>query len=138
MDRKPTLDEYLELTNAVGWSRYITAPSASGALENSLYSVVAEQDGEAVGMARIVGDSALFLYVQDVLVVPSCQGSGVGGAIMDRLMQWLDERVPDRVFVGLFSATGKTPFYERYGFYPAASQAPEMYQYLRLPEESIP
>ena len=52
-------------------------------------------------MGRIVGDGALFLYIQDVLVRPSLQGGGLGDSIMERLMTWLGRSAPDRAFVGL-------------------------------------
>ena len=133
-DRLPTLDEYLALCEGVGWSKYVNRETARVALSNSLCAVVAEQDSRCVGMGRIVGDGALFFYIQDVVVEPSLQGQGLGQKLMIRLMQWLDDNAPDRAFVGLFSAKGKTPFYERYGFSAAAIEGPGMYQYLRMPK----
>lgn len=133
-DRSPTVDEYLELAAAVGWSKYVGPHSAQLALANSLFAVVAERDEVCVGMARVVGDGALFFYIQDVAVSPLVQGQGVGHSLMARLMAWLDHHAPDRAFVGLFSATGKAPFYERYGFSAAGAEGPGMYQHLRLPK----
>ncbi len=134
VERKPTLSEYLALADSVGWSKYVTPETARTALENTLFAVVAEQDGSPVGMGRIVGDGALFFYVQDVLVEPARQGLGLGDLIMKRLMAWLDRSAPDRAFVGLFSARDKGPFYERFGFVAAGPDRPGMYQYLRLPD----
>ncbi|MDH3687272.1 MAG: GNAT family N-acetyltransferase [Myxococcales bacterium] len=131
VDRLPTLEEYLELTSAVGWSSYVTAETAKVALAHSLFAVVAERDGRAVAMARIVGDGALFFYVQDVAVLPNCQGTGLGAAVMDRSMAWLDSNAPDRAFVGLFSAAGKARFYTRYGFTAATADRPGMSRYIR-------
>lgn len=134
VSRKPTLPEYLDLADSVGWSQYVTPKTAETALANTLHAVVAEQQGRCVGMGRIVGDGALFLYIQDVLVRPSHQGQGIGDSIMNHIMAWLDRSAPDRAFVGLFSASGKAAFYERFGFASAAEDRPGMYQYIRLPE----
>jgi len=134
VDRAPTLEEYLQLADAVGWSRYLSPETARRALANSLFAVVAERGGRCVGMARIVGDRALFFYVQDVAVTPDSQGQGVGHLLMERLMRWLGENAPAKAFVGLFSATGKAPFYRRYGFVPAGEERPGMSQYLGMPE----
>lgn len=131
VDRLPTLEEYLELTGAVGWSSYITPETAKIALAHTLFAVVAEQNGRALAMARIVGDGALFFYVQDVAVMPDRQGMGLGAAVMDRLMTWLDANAPDRAFVGLFSAAGKARFYTRYGFTAATADRPGMSRYIR-------
>jgi len=132
VDRLPTLDEYLELTGAVGWSSYVTPETAKIALAHTLFAVVAEQDGHAVAMARIVGDGALFFYVQDVAVLPDRQGMGLGAAVMGRVMVWLDANAPDRAFVGLFSAAGKARFYTRYGFKATPTERPGMTQYIRF------
>lgn len=137
-ERNPTLEEYLALADAVGWSKYVTAETAETALAHTLFAVVAERGGVAVGMARIVGDGALFFYVQDVVVAPAVQGQGVGAALMTALMAWLDRSAPDRAFVGLFSASGKSRFYERFGFATASSDRPAMYQYLRMPDQGVP
>ena len=133
VERRPTVSEYIELTGAVGWSEYVTPETAQVALMNSLFVIVAEQAGSAVGMGRVVGDGALFFYVQDVIVVPSLQGRGLGDTIMVHLMRWLEGAAPDRAFVGLFAATGRAPFYERYGFSARETERPGMSQTIRMP-----
>lgn len=89
---------------------------AAKALDNSLYAVVAMYDGEAVGMGRIVGDGAIFYYIQDIAVNPVHQKRGVGTKIMDTLMEYLRCNAPEKAFIGLFAAEGTVPFYEWYGF----------------------
>lgn len=124
--RAPSVQEYLNLTEAVGWADYVSADAAAVALANSHYCVVAVLDERVVGMGRIVGDAALFFYIQDVLVVPDVQGRGVGRLIMDGLMSWIEEHAPPNAFVGLFSAEGKAPFYEQYGFASRSKGRPGM------------
>lgn len=90
--------------------------AAVDALPRSLYAVVACQGEEAVGMGRIVGDGAIFFYIQDVAVDPSRQGHGIGQRILDALVEWVYAHAPEKAFLGLFAASGTLPFYERFAF----------------------
>ena len=114
--RLPTLDEYRRLCGAVGWEAVINFDAAAASLARSLHGVVALDGGETVGMARVVGDGSLYFYVQDVAVLPSHQGRGIGGALLAALDAWIDEAAPDRAFVGLFAAAGTEPYYRRFRY----------------------
>ncbi|MGL4651322.1 MAG: GNAT family N-acetyltransferase [Caldilineaceae bacterium] len=117
--RPPTPAEYLDLCQAVGWHEAINFQAAPLSLQRSLYAVTAVAAGDdtwAVGMGRIVGDGALYFYVQDIAVRPEWQGQGIGRAIMDALMEWMRTHAPEQAFVGLFAASGRENFYHHYGF----------------------
>jgi len=114
--RIPTLEEYRRLCRAVGWEDVMNFSAAEQALPRSLYAVVAEVNGVAVGMGQIVGDGAIFFYVQDVAVDPDHQGQGIGAAILSALVGWARETAPDKAFLGVFAVKGTEPFYEREGF----------------------
>ncbi len=115
-ERFPTIAEYRALCEAVDWGEVMNFEAARTALPNSLYAVVVEHQGQAVGMGRIVGDGAIFFYVQDIAVHPDHQGHGVGRQIMDSLMAYIRAHAPAKAFVGLFAAEGKHTFYQHYGF----------------------
>ena len=115
-ERVATLGEYRAICEAVGWGEVMNFDAAPLALRRSLYGVVATHAGQPIGMGRVVGDGAIFFYLQDIAVVPEHQGCGVGARIVDRLIAYLSSAAPERAFVGLFAAAGKQPFYERYGF----------------------
>lgn len=121
LERLPTLAEYRALCTAVGWEDFMNFDAAGTSLERSVYGVVIVHQGEAVGMGRIVGDGAIYFYVQDIAVAPAHQKRGLGTRIMEALMGYLDTHAPDKAFVGLFAAEGTGPFYRRYTFdtYPA-------------------
>ena len=68
---------YLSLREAVGW-KALTEEQAQKALQNSLVTVLAIDDGKPVGMGRIVGDGAVICYIQDLIVIPEYQGKGLG------------------------------------------------------------
>jgi len=116
VQRAPTPDEYRNLCVSVGWEPVMNFDVAEKAIENSLYAVVAVQDRQTVGMGRIVGDGAIFYYVQDIAVSPKFQKCGIGTKILDTLMEYIKTHAPEKAFVGLFAAEGTIPFYEQYGF----------------------
>jgi GNAT superfamily N-acetyltransferase len=117
--RSPTSQEYEALCRAVGWRDDVNFAIASAALANSLFHVVAEIDGEIVGMARVVGDGAMFFYVQDVVVTPPHQGKGVGAGLIGAVREWLAASAPPMAQVFVFAADGKQGFYQKLGFAPS-------------------
>lgn len=114
--RAPTLDEYRELCTAVGWERAINSEAAPQSLDRSLHHVVATVDGRVIGMGRIVGDGAIYFYLQDIAVHPDYQRRGIGHLILGHLMAYLEAHAPAKAFIGLFAAQGTQSFYRRHGF----------------------
>lgn len=114
--RVPTIHEYTKLCSAVGWGDMMNFEAAELALPRSLHAVVVEADEETVGMGRVVGDGAIFFYIQDVAVLPSWQGLGIGNEILTALVEWVEGHAPDKAFLGLFAIKETVPFYERFGF----------------------
>lgn len=115
VEQLPTAGEYNRLRAAVGWRTYDEA-TAGRHLPASLYGVCARRGGETVGMARVVGDGGLVFYIQDVIVVPEWQRRDIGTQLMDRVMEYIRQNAFEQSYVGLMSAKGKEPFYEKYGF----------------------
>jgi len=116
IERAPTIEEYRSICEAVGWLRVINFDVVGVSLANSLYHVVALHDETVIGMARVVGDGALYFYIQDVAVVPLHQGRGVGATLMEHVMGYLKQHAPEKAFIGLFAAAGTLPFYACYDF----------------------
>jgi GNAT superfamily N-acetyltransferase len=116
IDHVPTPAEYRALCTAVGWADIIDFDAAPASLVRSLFGVVAVDGGRAIGMGRLVGDGAMYFYVQDVAVDPDRRHEGVGEAIVARLVAHVRTRVTREAFVGLFAVAGTEPFYGRHGF----------------------
>jgi GNAT superfamily N-acetyltransferase len=112
----PTPEEYQAVRQAVGWT-LPESQAIADCLRRSSYCLCARRNGELVGMARIVGDGELVHYIQDVIVIPACQGEGIGKRLMDRIMEYVRRHAVRHTIVGLMAARGKEPFYERYGFF---------------------
>ncbi len=79
----PSSAELVSLYDSVDWSAYTKDPERllRGIL-GSLRVVTARHDGELVGLARIVGDGETIAYLQDILVRPDMQRSGLGRLLM--------------------------------------------------------
>ncbi|GAA1485198.1 GNAT family N-acetyltransferase [Brachybacterium fresconis] len=75
----PELGEVLDLYDAVGWSAYTDDPATlERAFAGSSHVVTARRDGELLGLARVLSDGATLAYLQDVLVRPEVQQTGLG------------------------------------------------------------
>jgi ribosomal protein S18 acetylase RimI-like enzyme len=114
--RLPDAHEHHNLAVRVGWEHGFHWPSVPASLAGSLFGVVALDGDAVVGMGRLVGDGAVYFYIQDVAVDPDYQGRGIGRMIVEALLRHIRETAPGPAFVGLFATDPALPLYERYGF----------------------
>ncbi len=115
-DRAPTLDEYRALCDAVGWSPVIDFEAAQISLARSLVAVVAVHEGRVVGMGRLVGDGAMYAYLQDLAVDPVFHRRGIGDALVARLVAHARARLRPKAFLGVFATAAGADLYRRHGF----------------------
>jgi ribosomal protein S18 acetylase RimI-like enzyme len=114
--RIPTVTEYNTLRQLSGWPTFTPALAEKG-LANSLFSVcVSNEHGLLVGFGRVVGDGAINLYIQDVLVHPDHQRMGIGKLVMTEIMNYIDQTGGKNTNIGLMCAKGKEKFYSGFGF----------------------
>ncbi|MCI9564871.1 MAG: GNAT family N-acetyltransferase [Eubacterium sp.] len=127
------IDTYLKLRKTVNW-KTLTREQAEKAIQGSLFTVVAFDDGQPVGMGRIVGDGAVICYIQDLIVIPDYQRSGVGQQIMEYLIDYVKKlKLPDtEIMLDLMCAVGREEFYKKYGFIarPTEKLGPGMIMYI--------
>ncbi|MGY0005846.1 GNAT family N-acetyltransferase [Micromonospora sp. I033] len=116
VDRLPTVEEFVAVTTAVGWTDAYDPAAIPASLAASLHGVVAVEDDRVIGIGRLVGDGAIYYYLQDLAVVPERQRRGVGAAILARLEEWIAGRASARAFVGLFAAGESAGLYRRFGY----------------------
>lgn len=113
--RTPTAKQWMELRKSVGWATF-----DDGAAEKSLaatnFCVSAFEDGELIGMARVLGDGIICFYVGNVMVRPDRQREGIGREIMDEIMIYLDKHAAKGAIASLLSIKGKEEFYTQFGF----------------------
>jgi len=124
-ERRLVLQEYQYLRGTTGWCM-IDDDTVRKGLTSDLFSVCAFYDNQLVGMGRVVGDGAIYFYVQDIVVVPEYQGKGIGKRIMNAVEAYLKKHAKPNTFVGLMAAEGMQGFYTRFGYLERPLNAPGM------------
>ena len=131
---------YLELRQKVGW-KPLSRQQAKQALDHSIITIVAYDNDKPVGMGRLVGDGAVICYIQDLLVIPEYQKKGVGGKLIEYLIEYVKKiQLPGtEMMLDLMCATGREKFYQKYGFVarPTEKLGPGMIQYLHKSDNEI-
>lgn len=117
IEKTPTASEFNMLTEAVGWG-IRKNDIVEEALNNTLYSPCVYNVDKLIGYGRIIGDKTIFLYIQDIMVIPEYQGKQIESGIINKLLEQVDEYKkinPDiRTYLG--ASKGKERFYEKFGF----------------------
>jgi GNAT superfamily N-acetyltransferase len=105
------------MRNTIGWGN-VTIPQAEKAVKNSLYNLVAFDGDRIIGIGRLVGDGALVWYIEDLIVIPEYQKSGIGTLIMEQLLGYVEKNSVSGscTIIGLMSSKGQEPFYKKFGF----------------------
>ena len=114
----------VRLYDAVGWSAYTDAPQtlASG-LAGSAQVAVAWEGQDLVGLARVVSDGHTVCYLQDVLVDPRHQRTGLGRRLVELVLAPF-AHVRQKVLL-TDTEPGQKAFYESLGYRQAGGDLPE-------------
>ena len=109
-------EEYCKLRESVGWINF-SRTQTEKSLQNSLYTVAAEEDNKVVGMGRLIGDGMYYMIV-DIVVQPAYQQMGIGSKILNMIIEYVDSATPGggRSSIQLIAEKGKETFYESRGF----------------------
>lgn len=109
-------EEYCKLRESVGWINFSRIQTEKS-LQNSLYTVAAEEDNQVVGMGRLIGDGMYYMIV-DIVVQPAYQQMGIGSKILNMIIEYVDSATPGggRSSIQLIAEKGKETFYESRGF----------------------
>lgn len=110
-------EDFVRLRIETGFAE-IPVEHAGKALQNGLVNVSAIYQDELVGMGRLVGDGAMYWYLQEIIVLPPFQRKGIGTMIVKHLVDYAKANSATGKFttIGGVSAKGKEPFYEKLGF----------------------
>ena len=117
VDNVLSAEDFVRLKVAAGFKER-PLEQVEKALRNGLFNVSAVCGGQVVGMGKLVGDGAMYWYLQEIIVLPQYQGKGIGKSIVNRLLGHIKSVAePGTVIdIGLTAVKGKEPFYERFGF----------------------
>ena len=111
VDNVLSAEDFIRLKVATG---FIDRPlqQVERVLKNGLFNVSAVCDGKVIGMGRLVGDGAMYWYLQEIIVLQEYQGKGIGKSIVNRLIEHIkSEAVPGtKIEIGLTAVKGKSRF----------------------------
>ena len=113
--KAPALDEFANLRKQVKWQNP-DDEVLKASIENSLFWVTVYDTDKLIGTGRVVGDSAMYFYIQDVIVAPSYQKQGIGHLVMTHIENYLSNTCSNSATIALLSAHGKESFYTQYGY----------------------
>lgn len=111
--------EIMPLYESAGWTNYTQIPDMlRGAYENSPCALAAYDGDAIVGILRMVGDGESIVYIQDIIVRPERQRSGIGSLLLKAALERYENVYQ---IVLMTDDTEKTiAFYRKNGFTSAA------------------
>lgn len=108
----------LQIYRAAGWWQMDENPAyletVKSIVANSFAFVIAQKGKNIIGMGRAISDGVSDAYIQDVTVLQSYRGQGIGKAIIRHLVGFLQENKIQ--WIGLISEPGYQNFYKSLGF----------------------
>ena len=109
-------EDYYRLRESVDWLN-LSEQQAQKALNRSLYTVIAVENNQTIGMGRLIGDGLYYMIV-DIIVHPTYQKNGVGSQIINMIIKYVDDETPinGRSGIQLIAEKGKETFYQNMGF----------------------
>jgi ribosomal protein S18 acetylase RimI-like enzyme len=121
----PTAEDFNRLRESVGWGKLDNEIVQKG-LSNSLYSLCVIHESQIIGMCRLVGDGALKIYIEELIIDPKYQRKGLGKMLMIKIMEYISYNYKKGCSIGLFANTGLESFYNSYGFIRRENDKPGM------------
>ncbi|MGY0372376.1 GNAT family N-acetyltransferase [Clostridium sp. JNZ J1-5] len=115
VERKPSVEEYIQLRSSIGW-KILQHDKIQKGLDNSIYCVCVEDQGNIIGLGRIIGDGGTVFYIQDIMVAPSYQKKNIGTLIMRKIVDYINDNCMDGAIVGLIAISELDNFYKKFGF----------------------
>jgi ribosomal protein S18 acetylase RimI-like enzyme len=114
----PSVAELNDLRAKVGWEE-VSFELVKKSLNNSLFCVCIRKrnrEQRLLGMGRVIGDGAMYFYIQDIMVDPDYQNTGLGALLMQSVEEFIFREAQQGATVGLLAAKGAEGFYHRYGY----------------------
>ncbi|MGL1902021.1 MAG: GNAT family N-acetyltransferase [Fibrobacterales bacterium] len=114
-ERLPSLHEFTTLSTLVAFDTPLPS-QLQKALDHTIYGCCLTHEGRVIGFGRVVGDNALYYYIQDVIIHPDHQHRGCGREILNHLLSHLAKSTGPGAFIGLFSGHDMDALMAKYQF----------------------
>ncbi|CCK80077.1 predicted acetyltransferase, GNAT family [Desulfobacula toluolica Tol2] len=127
--KSASMDDLMGLYKDAGWwdSSFEEHPeSLQSIVKDSALFVGAFAGQRLVGMGRALSDLASDAYIQDVAVLKTFRGKGIGEKIVQTLVKRLKEKGVD--WIGLVAEPGTSSFYTKLGFETLKDHVPLKYK----------
>ncbi|HEY9081717.1 MAG TPA: GNAT family N-acetyltransferase [Vicingaceae bacterium] len=87
-EKKLNQADLLSLYNDANWLAYTNSPDLlQQAVSNSLYVLTVWENGQLVGLIRLVGDGLTIVYIQDILVMKSHKRRKIGSLLLQKVLE---------------------------------------------------
>lgn len=124
------IDQLLALYQSVGWTNYTKQPDMlDQAYKHSLLSLAAYDEGDLVGLIRVVGDGYSIIFVQDILVNPDYQRRGIGRLLLETVLE--EFKHVYQIHLATDQTAKTMAFYESLGFKSMEDIGARAYTYIR-------
>jgi len=130
VERIPTVEEFCDLRRLNGLTPKSAEAAAKG-LPNSVFAVVIEHEGRAIGMGRVIGDGGTAYQLTDIAVMGAYRGKGLGKRIVAALVGWLEANAPKSAYVSLIADGPAKELYAQFGFEETAPVSVGMARWIR-------
>ena len=114
-ERLPKAAEYIELRTTMGWGS-IDEEIANRTIEAAAFTVCLRRQDRLVGIARVMGDGAMYFFLADLIVDPEFRGSRYGDRLMQAVTSYFDRSAMPGATITLVPLNGQETFYEKFGF----------------------
>lgn len=114
-DKDIETEQLKNLYDDVKWTAYTNdLVKLKQAVSQSLAVISAWNNGELIGLIRVVGDGLTIIYIQDILVLERYQNQGIATKLMEQILHKY-ESVRQKVLL-TEEAPDVRRFYEKNGF----------------------
>lgn len=111
----PDVHEFMCLRNKIGWINP-DVKVVQTSLANTILHICVYKESQLVGYGRVVGDGAVYFYLQDIIVDPGMQKQGIGTLVMQEIERFLAGNAVSGATIALLAAQGKEAFYAKFGY----------------------
>ena len=119
LTRPPEVAEFQLLRQVLAYEE-VSDEVVERALANTLFAVCAERDSLIIGCARVIGDGAMYFFIEDMMIMPGIEDpeeeQSIIDFMMDEVMGFLEQNAPPNAFFCIKDSKKAQDYCRQYGF----------------------